>query len=175
MKKVLGFAGSTSKTSINKQLVGFAGTQLENISFDIADLNDFSVSLFSIDEEKNGFPENVQKFNDLLDRYDGFIVSLAEHNGSYAAAFKNIFDWVSRINRKVFRDKPLLLMAASPGGRGGASVLATANSSFPHMGANIVATFSLANFYDNFKDTHLVNTVIFDELKKVVKTFEEAV
>ncbi len=129
--------------------------------------------LFSIDEEEDkGFPENVQKFNDLLNQYDGFIVSLAEHNGSYAAAFKNIFDWVSRIEREIFRDKPLLLMATSPGGRGGASVLEAANSTFPHLGGNIVATFSLPNFYDNFKD-EIIDEDLRIILNKAIITFEK--
>ena len=101
----------------------------------------------------------------MLSNYDGFVVSLAEHNGSYAAVFKNIFDWTSRIDRKVFKDKPLLLMASSPGGRGGASVLETAANTFPHLGGNVVAKFSLPNFYDNFKDDKL------DELR-IKRVFE---
>jgi NAD(P)H-dependent FMN reductase len=110
--------------------------------------------------------------NELLNQYDGFIVSLAEHNGSYAVAFKNIFDWVSRIDRKVFRDKPLLLMSTSPGGRGGASVLDAAKSTFPHLGADIIVTFSLPNFYDNFKDGNIVANGLKNQLQDLVKTFE---
>jgi len=151
-KKVLVFAGSTSKKSINKQLASHAASKLKNISYEVADLNDYLAPIFSVDVEEAGFPKNVQRFNDLLNQFDGFIISLAEHNGSYAAAFKNIYDWVSRMERKVFRDKPLLLMATSPGGRGGASVLEAAKLTFPHAGGNVVATFSLPNFYDNFKD-----------------------
>ncbi|MCF6349011.1 MAG: NAD(P)H-dependent oxidoreductase [Flavobacteriaceae bacterium] len=174
-KKILVFAGSTSKKSINKQLASYAATKLVKVSYDVADLNDYVAPLFSIDEEEDkGFPESVQKFNELLDQYDGFIVSLAEHNGSYAAAFKNIFDWVSRIDRKVFRDKPLLLMSTSPGGRGGASVLETANSTFPHLGGNIVTTFSLPNFYDNFKDK-IIDEDLRIILNKAILTFEKSI
>jgi NAD(P)H-dependent FMN reductase len=175
MKKVLGFAGSTSETSINKKLVEYTGNELKKLSFEIADLNDFSAPLFSVDEEKNGFPDGAQKFSDLLDNYDGFIVSLAEHNGSYAAAFKNIFDWASRINRKVFRDKPLLLMATSPGGRGGATVLYAAVTSFPHMGAKSITNFSLPNFYDNFKDGKIENEELLTSLKEKVNEFENSI
>ncbi len=175
-KNVLIFAGSTSKKSINKQLASFAATRLKKVSYEVVDLNDYVAPLFSIDEEEDkGFPENIQKFNDLLNQYDGFIVSLAEHNGSYAAAFKNIFDWVSRIDRKVFRDKPLLLMASSPGGRGGASVLEAAKSTFPHLGANIVAIFSLPNFYDNFKDGSISNEELNSQLKGLVEIFEKTI
>jgi len=44
----------------------------------------------------------------------------------------------------------MLLMATSPGGRGGANVLATAAGSFPHLGAEVIATFSLPSFHDHF-------------------------
>ncbi len=175
-KKILAFAGSTSKNSINKQLASYTATKLVNPTYDVIDLNDYAAPLFSIDkEEDKGFPENVQKFNNLLNQYDGFIVSLAEHNGSYTAAFKNIFDWVSRIDRKVFRGKPLLLMATSPGGRGGASVLETAKSTFPHLGGNIVETFSLPNFYDNFKGGSISNTVLNNKLNEAVVIFEKTI
>lgn len=52
----------------------------------------------------------------------------------------------------------MLLMATSPGGRGGASVLQSAKAYFPFMGASITDTFSLPSFYDNFS-----NEVIIDE------------
>ena len=174
MKKILAFAGSTSSTSINEQLVTFTAKSLKDTSFDIIDLNDFSLPVFSVDKEKDGFPENAKKFNNLLDNYDGFIISLAEHNGSYTAAFKNIFDWISRINIKIFREKPMLLMATSPGARGGASVLASANSYFPKVGAEITAIFSLPKFYDNFKNEKIVDDELKSELENLVINFEKA-
>ncbi len=172
MKKVIGFAGSTSSTSINKQLVKFTGAQLKDVHFDLIDLNEYPMPIYSTDEEKNGIPPNAQKLNSLFDNCDGFILSLAEHNGSYAAAFKNIFDWVSRIEKKVFREKPLLLMATSPGGRGGKTVLEAASTSFPHMGAKEVTTFSLPSFYDNFKEGQLINEELAAQLKVLVANFE---
>ncbi len=175
MKKIVAFAGSTSSTSINKKLAIFAAKNLKNTAFDVIDLRDFTLPIYSSDEEQNGFPEDAQKFSDLLDNYDGFILSLAEHNGSYAAAFKNIFDWSSRIEKKVFRDKPLLLMATSPGGRGGTTVLQAAATSFPHMGAKSIVSFSLPSFYDNFKDGTIVNDELSTLLKERVNEFENAV
>ena len=173
MKKILAFAGSTSSTSINKQLASFAAENLENTTFDIIDLRDFNIPIYSQDEEKvNGLPEDAKRFSALFNQYDGFILSLAEHNGSYAAAFKNIFDWSTRVEKNFFRDKPLLLMATSPGGRGGATVLNTATTSFPHMGAKSITTFSLPGFYDNFKEGKIVNDEFASVLKEKVNEFE---
>ena len=172
MKKVLAFAGSTSSTSINKKLATFAAENLKNTSFDVIDLKDFTLPIYSSDEEQTGFPEDAKKFTSLLDNYDGFILSLAEHNGSYAAAFKNIFDWSTRIEKNFFRDKPLLLMATSPGGRGGHSVLEAGIQSFSRMGAKELVSFSLPNFYDNFKENTLVNESLFKALKDKIDIFE---
>jgi NAD(P)H-dependent FMN reductase len=172
MKKVLAFAGSTSSTSINKKLATFAAQNLQNTSFDVVDLRDFEVTIYSEDEEKNGFPEGAKKFSSLLDNYDGFILSLAEHNGSYAAAFKNIFDWSSRLESKVFRNKSVLLMATSPGARGGQSVLSDGVAKFPFMGAKEIISYSLPSFNDNFKEGKIVNDDLLSQLKEKVKQFE---
>lgn len=171
-KKILVFAGSTSSNSINKKLAKFAAENLEQNTFTLIDLRDFNLPLYSIDREGEGFPDNADRFSNLLDSHDGFIVSLAEHNGSYTAAFKNIFDWSSRIKKNVFRDKPLLLMATSPGARGGATVLNTASLSFPHMGAKSIVTFSLPSFNANFNEGRITNEDYLNLLKEKIKDFE---
>jgi chromate reductase len=176
MKKILAFAGSTSSTSINKQLATFAAESLEHTSFDVIDLRDFKMPIYSEDEEKeNGLPEDAKRFSALLDHYDGFIVSLAEHNSSYAAAFKNIYDWASRVEGSVFRDKPLLLMATSPGGLGGRFVLAAGEQRFSRQGAKEVITYSLPGFYDNFKEGKLVNEELLASLTAKIQEFENLV
>ena len=81
---------------------------------------------------------------------DVIIISFAEHNGSYSAAYKNLFDWCSRINPKVFQDKPLVLLSTSPGPRGATSVLATAVNSAPHFKGYVKASLSVPSFYENF-------------------------
>ena len=63
---------------------------------------------------------------------------------------KNLFDWMSRIDGKLWSNKPMLLMATSPGARGGATGLEIAQGRFGYMGGNIVGSFSLPSFGDNF-------------------------
>ena len=149
--KILAFGASTSSTSINRQLANHAANQLEGAEVTDLDLRSYELPIFSTDlEEEAGSPADAQAFLDAIRAHDGIVVSLAEHNGSYAAAFKNLYDWTSRIEQKLWSDKPMLLLATSPGGRGGATVLAAAGATFPHMGGNIAASFSLPSFYDNF-------------------------
>ncbi len=163
MTKIIAFGASSSKNSINKQLATFAAKQFKNASIEILDLNDYEMPIFSVDKEKeNGIHELAQNFYDKIGTSDFIIISLAEHNGAYSAAFKNILDWSSRINSKTFQEKPMLLLATSPGARGGNTVLEIAKNRFPFQGAIVKGSFSLPNFYENFD---VVNGIINDELK----------
>jgi NAD(P)H-dependent FMN reductase len=151
MINITAFGGSNSRVSINRQLAQHAAGLFSNASITLLDLNDYEMPLFSVDKEaETGPQEKAQLFIDQLRAADLLVVSLAEHNGSYSAAFKNILDWASRIDGKLFAGKPMLLLATSPGGRGGASVLEAAKSRFPFLGADIKASFSLPAFNQNF-------------------------
>ena len=175
MKQIIAFAGSNSKNSINKQLVEYTSTLVNNVEVNLLDLNDFDLPLYGIDlENEKGIPENAHKFLNLIKKSDGIILSLAEHNGAYTTVFKNIFDWMSRIDGKLWSNKPMLLMATSPGGRGGVTALEIAKGRFPYMGGNIVADFSLPSFMDNFSDGKLTNEELDVELKNKVESFQKA-
>lgn len=148
--RILAFGASTSSRSINAQLARWAADQLDaEVTF--LDLNDFDMPLFSIDrEEAGGIPEPAQRFKQHIKDADGIVISFAEHNGSYAAAYKNIVDWTSRIAKEMWENKPMLLMATSPGRRGGLSVLTSAVHDYPHRAANVVAHASLPSFNHTF-------------------------
>lgn len=149
--RILAFAGSTSSTSINRELVKYTLTFFGDDDVNLTDLNDFTMPLFSVDEEKKGYPEQAHRFLKAIEEADAIICSFAEHNGNFAVGFKNVFDWASRINKTVFQNKPMLLMATSPGGYGGGNVLETAQRSLPRYGANIKEVFSLPKFGQNFE------------------------
>ncbi|AZJ36094.1 NADPH-dependent FMN reductase [Tenacibaculum singaporense] len=176
MKKIIAFAGSNSKKSINKQLVIYASGLLEETEVSVLDLNDYPLPIYGVDKEmEEGIPENAVIFLEKIKEADGIAVSLAEHNGNFTVAFKNIIDWMSRIEQKVWHNKPMLLLSTSPGGRGGASSMAIAKNGFPHMGANVIADFSLPKFYDNFNDGRIVNEEFNEKIKEAVTTFQKAV
>lgn len=175
MSKVLVFAGSNSSTSINKQLAQYAANCMNNTAFQVIDLNDFEVPIFSIDEEnKNGYPEKAKELDLLIKDSKGIILSLAEHNGSYAAVFKNLFDWLSRITAKTWHNKPMLLMSTSPGGRGGHGVLSAAEDRFPRHDSKIIEIFSLPFFEKNFQNQLIQDLELDNELKKSVEKFESS-
>ena len=145
------------------------------ITIKVLDLNDYEMPIYSIDREnEEGVPELAKKLLNDIAEGDGIILSLAEHNGVYAAAFKNVMDWMSRLEREVWAKKPMLLMAASPGGRGGQSVLELAKSRLPFLGAEIKAEYSFPLFYDNFKDGIIVNQDLRQLLIVALDTYKES-
>tara|TARA_B110000285_G_scaffold148750_1_gene166008 strand:+ start:2662 stop:3192 length:531 start_codon:yes stop_codon:yes gene_type:complete len=175
MKKIITLAGSNSKTSINKQLANYAAHKIETAEVVSLDLNDFNLPLYGIDlENESGIPADAQRLFDAVKSSDGLVISLAEHNGSYAATFKNALDWMSRIDGKLWSQKPMLLMATSPGGRGGQTVLTGALGAFPHLGGNIIADFSLPSFYDNFSENGLTDASLNEALNEKIKQLEKA-
>ena len=175
MKTIIAFAGSNSRTSINKKLAAYAASLVNDVEVKVLDLNDFELPLYGIDyESAHGIPDNAQKFLDHIKSSDGVVLSLAEHNGTYSTVFKNLFDWMSRLDGKLWSDKPMLLMATSPGGRGGATALEIAQGRFPYMGGNIVGSFSLPSFGDNFQDGKITNSELNSQLLEEVKQLEES-
>ena len=170
--KVLAFGASSSKTSINKSFATYAAQLIPNAEIEVLDLNEFELPLFSTDKENElGQPELAKRFFDKIGQADAIVISFAEHNGSYTAAYKNLFDWTSRIDMKVYQNKPMLLLATSPGPGGASSVLAAAKGSAPFFAADVKADFSLPSFYDNFDQESLTmrNEELAAQLKQQVE------
>lgn len=171
--KILAFAASSSTKSINKKLVTYALSFLKNAEIELLDLNDYELPLFSEDKELEiGQPALAHEFLRKIEESDAMIISFAEHNRSYSAAYKNIFDWCSRINPKVFQDKPMVLLSTSPGSRGGASVLATAETTAHRFAGKVKASLSIPSFEDNFdlESNTLKSKELQEQLKKAVNS-----
>ena len=175
-KKIVAFGASNSRNSINKQLANFAGHQIAGAEVNLLDLNDFEMPIYSIDQEQStGIPALAHAFKAHLKEADGIIISFAEHNGAYSSAFKNIFDWISRIEKNVWYNKPMFLLATSPGARGGISVLDIAVNKFKFMNSNTIVPFSLPSFNQNFsEETGISNDELSAAFQTELQVFEAA-
>jgi NAD(P)H-dependent FMN reductase len=171
-KRILAFGASNSKRSINKRLAEFAANQLEDVAVDLLDLNDFEMPIFSTDKEEIGIPERAHAFKSHIEQADGIVISLAEHNGSFTAAYKNLYDWVSRIDVHVWMKKPMFLLATSPGGRGGKSVLSHAASLYGFQNKRDIPTFSLPYFHTNFSEEGITDNVLNAQFSSALDAFE---
>ncbi|GAB2665622.1 NADPH-dependent FMN reductase [Vibrio panuliri] len=148
---IVAFGASTSSSSINRTLANYAAHLVPDAQVKLLDLNDYHVPIFSEDMEKQiGQSEGARAFLADISQADALIISFAEHNGAYTAAYKNLFDWASRIEREVFQQKPAVYLATSPGPGGASNVLAAASGSASYFGAQLKASLSVPSFYDNF-------------------------
>ncbi len=156
---MLAFAATNSRNSINVKLVKHAADVMRSeiapeSEIRVVDLNDYEMPIFSIDRETaDGIPAQAQDLYEQIGAADALLISYAEHNGHYSAAYKNIFDWMSRINKRVYQDKPMVIMAATPAPSGAASVLKAATDSAPFFGADIRGSVSVGRFGERFDGT----------------------
>ena len=173
MKQIVAFGASSSKKSINKDLATYVASIIKDANPVILDLNDFEMPIYSIDyENDHGIPEKAYKFKEKLKIADGIIISFAEHNSVYTAAFKNIFDWISRIEKVVWYNKPMFLLSTSNGDRGAKTVLQIAYNRMSFGNPHKIPTFSLPNFKKNFdKNNGILDIDLNDEFQNALKVF----
>jgi NAD(P)H-dependent FMN reductase len=159
-KKIIAFGASNSRQSINKQFAQYAASRLTEVEVSVLDLIDFEMAVYSptIEKEK-GVPANAIQFSNYIKECDGIIISLAEYNGLYTSAFKNLWDWMSRINTpNIWHDKSMFLLGTSPSKRENSNVMKVSQHLFPLFGANIISSFHLPSFSHFFKDGQLANS-----------------
>lgn len=128
--KLLAFAGSARRDSLNKKLAraAAAAARASGAEVTLVDLADLPMPLFDEDLEREGTPDAVTRWKALLKAHDGFLIASPEHNSSYPALLKNAIDWATRpaageATLAAFAGKTAALFAASPGALGGIRML----------------------------------------------------
>lgn len=172
MKKILAFTGSNSSTSINQRLLDnivnrIAGHEIKSIM-----LTDFPLPIFSVDlEREQGFSENLKNLHSLIRESDALVIAVNEHNRGASAFFKNTIDWLSRLQRNFLEGKKILLISTSPGARGAKASLEYTKEIFGRFGGDVIESFSLPSFKENFENGKVTNEVLDMGIEDVVTTF----
>lgn len=131
--RILIFGGSLRSESYNQKLATLAATAARQAGAEVTliSLRDFRMPLFDEDlEREEGMPENAARLKALFAENDGLIIASPEYNSGITPALKNAIDWVSRATSadepplSVLKGKTAAILAASPGGYGGARSLA---------------------------------------------------
>ncbi len=151
MAAILAFAGSNSSTSINFKLVNYTVSLVSGHAVRTLNMVDYPFPMFSEDyERENGYSNSLIELKNDIQNVEGLILSVNEHNGNPSAYFKNLMDWLSRVDRNFLENTKVLLMATSGGKRGGVGSLEVVKNMLPRFGAEVIATFSLPSFRENF-------------------------
>ena len=120
--RLLAFAASLRRGSVNRQLLGAAVevALAGGADVDVAEFSEFDMPLFNRDvEEASGFPAGAQELARRVLAADGMLIASPEYNYSLPGTLKNAIDWVSRMKPMPFRGRTALLLAASAGLVGG--------------------------------------------------------
>lgn len=172
MAAILAFAGSNSSTSINFKLVELTTSLVQNHDLQTLNMAEYPFPMFSEDlEREKGYPDALTGLKDQIAQADGIILSVNEHNGNPSAYFKNLLDWLSRLERNFLEGTKVFLMSTSGGKRGAKGSLGVIEGMLPRFGAEIVATFSLPSFYDNFSEDGILDEDLKAEHQHALQTF----
>lgn len=149
--KILRIVASTSKNSINKKLSDYAIEKM-GIKDEVKTiwLKDVNIPIFSVDIENEGFPKELMEIYDIINQSEKIIFANPENNGYLTAALKNLLDWLSRIKIKYLEDKKVMIISTSTGKGGAKKSLEELSNIMGHVKAELVSTYSLARFNDNF-------------------------
>lgn len=151
MARILAFAGSNSSTSMNYKLVRYTTSLMKGHEVDLINMAHYNFPVFSEDlEREEGYSHLLRGLKDRIANADALIISVNEHNGNPSAFFKNVLDWLSRLDRNFLAGTKILLMSCSGGRRGGSGSLEVVKGILPRFGGEIIATFSLPSFNHTF-------------------------
>src|SRR4029434_5894088 len=158
MKNVLLFAASNNPESINGKLINYTVGLFKKHKTNVLRLYDYPLPVYSpVSAAERCFPKNAMLFKNQILRHDAFVISVAEHNRSVTAAFKNALDWLSRTDKdysNLLSGKTILLITTSHSPGGARTALANAETMLRAFGATLfTGTISLANYFENVSFT----------------------
>lgn len=162
MTKLLFFAGSARRGSLNQKLARRAAKIAEQQGADVTiiDLKDFQMPLYDGDlEAAEGLPTNAVKLKKLFIEHDGFYIASPEYNSSFSALLKNALDWISRPHEKdevplvAFVGKIAAIGSIAPGALGGLRGLMPLRMMLGNIAVHVVPNQAAISFgFEAFDD-----------------------
>ncbi|MFP5349316.1 MAG: NADPH-dependent FMN reductase [Gammaproteobacteria bacterium] len=121
MTRIIGIAGSLRRGSYNAALLRAAAESAPaNSKIETASIR--GIPLYDGDvEAADGIPAAVTQLKDLVAGADALLLVTPEYNHSIPGVLKNAIDWMTRPGAdiaRVFGNKPVGLIGATPGGLG---------------------------------------------------------
>ena len=176
--RILAFAGSARRDSLNKKLIGIGARLAREAGAEVTliDLDDFPMPVYHGDlEAAEGLPEHARRLRALFMEHHGLLISSPENNSSVSALLKNSIDWLSRSigdgkgpnsGLAPYRGKVAAMMAASPSPFGGTRQLPHLRQILSSLGVTVVPSQLALQHADkafeadgSLKDPHVLEHV----------------
>jgi NAD(P)H-dependent FMN reductase len=140
MARIIGIAGSLRKGSYNAALLRAAAAAAPaGMEVEIASIA--GIPLYDGDlEAEHGAPTAVIALQEKIASSDGLLLVTPEYNASMPGVLKNAADWLSRPPvgaAKVFGDRPVAIIGATPGMSGTRLAQAAWLPIFRNLGARV--------------------------------------
>ena len=139
--RILAFAGSARRDSLNKRLLAVvvAAVRAAGGEVTLIDLNDLPLPLYHGDlEDAQGMPANAVKLVALITDHPALLVASPEYNSLITPLLKNTIDWCTRAEPNPFEGKVAAVVSASPGMFGGVRSAQLARHLLLHLGCQVV-------------------------------------
>ena len=179
MVRLIGISGSLRRGSYNTALLRAAVT-LAPEGTELVAATIHGIPVYDADlEAESGIPDPVRILKDQVAAADGLILFTPDYNNSVPGPFKNAIDWMTRpasdISR-VFGDKPVAVLGASPGNFGTVlsqdawlSVLRTLKTR-PWFGGRLLVSHANTVFDENGQ---LTDDKVRERLRNFVQGFSD--
>jgi chromate reductase, NAD(P)H dehydrogenase (quinone) len=119
--RIIAISGSLRRQSFNTALLRAAASRMPaGAVLEVRLLHDVPLYNFDVEAEQ-GIPAAVENLKNDIAGADGVLLATPEYNNSVPGVLKNAIDWLSRPPKdipRVFKDLPVAVMGASPGGFG---------------------------------------------------------
>lgn len=178
--RVLVFAGSLRRDSLNERLASLAAAVVEEQggTVDRARMADFDCPSYDGDvERESGVPPGARRLRERLVAADAFLIASPEYNASMPGCLKNAIDWVSRVRPQPLNGRQGMLLSASPSMAGGNRGLWSLRVPLEHLGARVYPDmFSLAQAHEAFDPAgRIAAPVLQDRFDRSIGCFLELV
>tara|TARA_R110002072_G_scaffold64203_3_gene159402 strand:+ start:12481 stop:12990 length:510 start_codon:yes stop_codon:yes gene_type:complete len=148
MKKVYIISATSGNNLKLANSVLEVASQNKGASFEVLNLEDFSLPVYTPKEESNGIPADAKKITDMLTDCAGFMLFAPEYNGSIPPIVTNAVAWISRSGdedwRASFNGK--FTIVGTHSGGGGLKVCQAMRAQLEHLGSVVLPRNILTNY-----------------------------
>lgn len=173
---MLVFVGSNSSKSINEQLTKAVLKEL-NIKHNFIDLKSLDIPLFSEDLEREiKSPKGILYLKEQIDLHEHIFITTNEHNQSLSAFFKNVLDWLSRLEVKFLQNKKIFILSTSEGRRGALGANEMLQNLIGRFGCEVYESYAFASFSQNFdkEQQRITNEVFLNDILQKLNAIQNS-